>query len=129
MAQGKIASGSPDVGTNVGLVDQAFGTEVHSAAGAIGIKEGTVFITASSAVALTLATPTAGLPSAGGDDGKVLKIIGTTAHAHTVTTASDKINGADDTVTFANKGDSVELVAYQGIWYVNGTPTATLSEV
>jgi len=129
MGQAKLKSNSPDVGTNLGNVDLAFGLEADSAAGAIGIKEGTVFIGGSSATALTLVAPTAGLPSAGGDDGKVLRIIATTAHAHTVTTPANKINGADDTVTYAHVGDSIELVAYNGVWLVNGTPTATLSEV
>lgn len=129
MSQAKLSSSSPDVGTNVGLIDQAFGIEVDAAAGAIGIKEGTVFLTGTAARAMTLVAPTPGLPSAGGDDGKVLRIVGVTAHAHTVTTPANKINGADDTVTFGTAGFSVELVAYNGVWYVNGTPTAALSEV
>lgn len=128
MSQAKISSSSPDVGTNVGLIDQAFAVEHDTASGAIAIKEGTVILDAASALAMTLVAPTAGLPNAGGDDGKILRIVAKTAHAHTVTTPSNKINGADDTATFANVGDAIELLAYNGVWYKLNA-TATLSEV
>jgi hypothetical protein len=100
--------------------------EVDSANGAIALKQGTVLINKTSAAAMSLAAPTAGF-----DDGKKLKIIAATAHAHTVTTPANEINGASDTVTFAAVGDWVELVAYNGIWYatVGGPTPAALSEV
>lgn len=127
MSQAKINSSSPDVGTNVGLIDQAFGVEVDAASGAIALKEGTVFITKpSAAAAMTLVAPTAGLPNAGGDDGKVLRIVGVTAEAHTVTTPANKINGNKHIATFANVGDTIELFAYNGVWYSTGG-TTTLS--
>jgi hypothetical protein len=128
----RIASTSPDNETNlVQAFDSAHNVANPVAAGAIGIKEGKVFIGGGVATALTLVAPTAGLPAAGGDDGKKLEIVAVTAHAHTVTTPATKINGADDTVTFAAVGDWVELTAYNGIWYakVGGPTPAALSEV
>ena len=105
--------------------------EVDASSGAIAIKEGTVLITMSTAAAMTLALPVPGARSSAGDDGKKLKVIAATAHGHTVTTPSNGINGADDTVTFAAVGDFVELVASNGLWYATlGGPTpAALSAV
>jgi len=134
----KVPTNSPDyeatgpwVGNNAALdaLDAALGVEVDAASGAIAIKEGTVLITKGSAAAMTLAAPTAGLPSAGtpGDDGKVLRIVGTTAFAHTVTAPANKINGTKHLFTFANAGDSCILVAYNGVWYSVATPTAVLT--
>lgn len=97
----------------------------------ITIKQGTVIITSGGVNALTLAIPVAGSLNAGGDDFKRLKIIAQTAHAHTVTTPADGINGADDTATFgAAVSNTIDLLAYNGVWYVDGTPKGvTLSEV
>jgi len=105
--------------------------QVLSGDGAITIKQGTVFITKGSAVAGTLAAPVAGLPTAGGDDGKRLLIESTTAFAHVITTPANKINGADDTATFGTAvSNSIELVAYNGVWYVANTAKGvTLTEV
>ncbi len=105
--------------------------EVDTASGAIAIKEGVVLLNGASALAMTLAAPKAGSRAAGGDDSKRLKIAAITAHAHKVTTPQNKINAADDTVTYAAVGDWCELVAYNGMWYATlGGPTpAALSEV
>lgn len=91
---------------------------------------GLAIITSSSTDACTLATPTATT-----DDGKVLTVSSTTAHAHTITTAANKIAGGGttalgDTLTFAAKeGASCTIVAYQGLWYVLALVNVTLSEV
>jgi hypothetical protein len=132
VSNNRVASNNPDQDTSVvQAFDPAFGIEVDTVAGAIGIKEGVELIDGSAALAMTLIAPTAGLPAAGGDDGKRLKIIAITAHAHTVKCPTDSINGADDKVTFAAVGDWVELVAHDGVWYATlGGPTpASLSEV
>jgi len=93
-----------------------------TAAGAITIKSGTAFLNTGTAGAITLAAPAAGLPAAGGNDGQRLAIIALDAFAYTVTTPANKINGADDTATWtAAVGNSIELVAYNGVWYVVGT--------
>ncbi len=100
--------------------------EVDSANGSIALKQGVVLINKTTAAAMLLAAPTAVF-----DDGKRLKIVAATAHAHTVTTPPNGINGASDTVTFAAVGDWVELVALNGVWYatVGGPTPAALSEV
>jgi len=105
--------------------------EVDAASGAIAIKEGTVLITKTTAASMTLAAPRPGSRASGGDDGKKLKIIAGTAHAHTVTTPANVINAADDTITFAAVGDWAELVAHNGGYTaILGGPTpAALSEV
>ena len=88
--------------------------QVLAAAGAIGIKEGTVWITGGSALAITLAAPIAGA-----DDTKILHIRSTTAQAHTLT-ISGGLNGAGasaDVGTFGGAiGDGVTLEAYNGAW-------------
>jgi len=84
----RFASNNPDLHAGSGNIDSNidlfFGVEVDSADGAIAAKEGYVFITKAGVAALTLPLPTAGMPSVGGDDGKVLTIQSTTANAHTV---------------------------------------------
>lgn len=97
--------------------------QVASANGAITIKDGFVFLTKAGVAAMTLADPVAGLPSAGGDDGKELTIIGLTANAHTVTIAGG-LNGGGasaDVGTFGGAvGDRFSVVAYNGKWYSSG---------
>lgn len=111
--------------------DALCGVQVASGAtDAITIKEGTVFITSTGVDALTLAAPTAGLPSAGGDDGKILVIKVASAHAHTVTTPANAINGSDDTITFtASVANYIELRANAGVWWTFGNTGGTLTEV
>src|SRR6185437_4328756 len=122
MTATRLSSSSPDEGTAIAKFDDALGVTVLSADGA-SPKEGNVFITKGSAAAITLATPTAGLPSAGGDDGKTLTIVSTTAFAHVVTTAANKIADGStttkDTLTFAaHAGSCAKLVAYNALWYL-----------
>lgn len=94
-----------------------------SASGVIAQKTGTLFITDASAAALTLAAPTSGT-----DDGSKLSIVSTTAAAHTVVTPANKLNGTHTTATFAAAiGNSVDLVAYQGVWYVWNSIGITVS--
>jgi hypothetical protein len=101
---------------------QRDGIELEAADGAIGIVEGLAVITKGSAAALSLAAPTPGGPGVG-DDGKHLSILSTTAFAHVVTTPANKVNGSKLTATFAAAVDSnIELIAYNGIWYVQNTP-------
>jgi hypothetical protein len=87
-----------------------------------------VIVTKGSAAAITLSAPTAGLQSAGGDDGKELAVLSTTAFAHTVTTPANKINGNKLTATFAAAvGNMVEFYAYNGIWYMRSQQGITLT--
>jgi len=104
--------------------------QVLTASGAITIKNGVVLLNGSGVVAATLAAPVSGLQSAGGDDGKLLRIVAQTAHAHTVTTPADKINGGDDTATFAAAvGNACDLLAAGGVWLATNLTGVTLSEV
>ena len=90
----------------------------------IALTMGFVFITKSTAAALTLAAP------AVADNGKQLSIISTTAAAHTVTQASAGFNGAGasgDVATFgAAIGNSITLVAYDQKWWVINLTGVTL---
>lgn len=99
----------------------------------IRIKNGVVMLGGAGPTTATLALPTAGLPSAGGDDGKILTIVSTTAQAHTVTTPAAGINGVSTTLTFqAAIGNAIQLMANNGTWlainYVNDTtPNVVIS--
>jgi hypothetical protein len=113
------------------VVDASKGNVQHlTAAGAIAIKPGTVLLNTGTAGAMTLAPPVAGLPGAGGNDGQDLTIIAIDAEAYTVTTtAVNQINGNKHIATFGGAaGDSIRLVAYNGVWYVgDGLNGVTLS--
>jgi hypothetical protein len=98
-----------------------------TAAGAIPLVSGTYSIGSTGALAMTLATPTT--PA---QDGITLTIIAGTAHAHTVTTAANKIVPSKDTVTYAAVGDYITLQAIAGLWFnlgIGGPTPAILSEV
>lgn len=97
-----------------------------SADGAITVKSGTVVVTKAGVCAMTLADPTATV-----DDGKILRVVSATASAHTLSNAAGSgFNGGGsgtDVGTFGGaKGDGVELVAYQGVWYVARNTNVTL---
>jgi hypothetical protein len=105
----------------------------YTAAGAIALG-GKALLLAGSAAAMTLAQPVAGAQNAGGNDGMVMEITALDAYAYTVTTSADGINGTGDTLTAsAAVGDTVNLVAYGGVWYIRktttGTPAWALTEV
>lgn len=114
----KLSSSSPDVGTNFAVLDDGY--QVLSADGAISIKDGVCVITKGTAVAATLAKPTAGAISAGGDDGRILRVVSSTAAAHVITCSTDGFNakGSSGTATFgAAIGNGTTLIAYNGHWY------------
>lgn len=102
-----------------------------AADGAISVKSGLVIITKATAAALTLAAPTAGAISRGGDDGKQLYIISNTAAAHTVTQTTPGYNSAGtagDVATFgAAIGNNLVLRAYNGAWLVESVIGATIA--
>jgi hypothetical protein len=128
----RIPSTSPDLNAEAsGAIynfDLAFGREVDLISGAIGIKEGNVFLTKAGVAAMTLALPIAGAQSAGGDDGRTLVIIDTTGHAHTVTTPASGLNAADHIATFGGTaGQFGELVAFNGSWWLAASSGVTLS--
>jgi hypothetical protein len=90
---------------------------------------GAVFVAATGVDAMTLATPVAGGPGTG-NDGQRLRVTDAAGHAHTITTAADKIAPSHDTITFnGTVGSFVELIAYNGLWYVGASSGVSLSEV
>lgn len=97
--------------------------------GAVTIPDGdtTFAITKAGVCALTLADPTAG-----DDDGLILRFVSTTANAHTLSNASGSgFNGGGaggDVGTFGVAiGDGIQIVAYQGVWYVLNSINVTLA--
>lgn len=100
--------------------------------GAITQKEGLLVITKGSAATdLTLAAPTAGSTTTGGDDGKILRISGGGAYAHVITQTTPGFNNgstASDVATFGTAvGQNLMLQAYNGIWYVIGSNGVTIA--
>jgi hypothetical protein len=136
MSANRFPTSCPDQDTFISQnLDSLFGVEVKpldtqssppvaSDPDNIVSVEGTVVLTKGSAGAYLLAAPVAGLPAVGGMDGKKLKIIDGSGHAHTVTTPANGINGANHILTGGGtKGQSIELTAYNGTWLANGSVT------
>jgi hypothetical protein len=105
---------------------------------ALPVTDADVFVTTAGVNAMTLGTPKAGVYPVGTavmqalgdvrDDGKRLRIRSTTANAHTITTAANKVNGNKAIITFSGAvTDFVDLEAFNGIWWVCGGSGATLS--
>lgn len=69
-------------------------------------------------------------PATPGDDGKILRIVSKTAHAHVITIAGGIAGGANNTITLGGAvGDTVELEAIAGKWYLRPSINATASHV
>ena len=107
------------------LNDQSY--QLLVADGPITVKNGACFIakTAAGVVAATLADPTATT-----DDFKRLVIVSNQAQANTVTSASSfgGGGGGEDVCTFSGAiGDSLELMAYGGKWYIVGGHQFTIA--
>lgn len=109
------------------------------AADALPVADADVMVTRAGVDAMTLGTPKPGVYPAGStalqslgdpqDDGKVLRVICTTAFAHTITAAAGKINnGLFFKITFtAVVGNFAVLYAFGGFWYLLDSKGATLS--
>lgn len=96
--------------------------QVLSADGAITIANGTVVITKSGVCAITLDNP----PTEGVHE---LKIISTTAQAHTVTYTAGFGGGTTsrDVATWGGAiSDGMVIIGYNGVWYVSSTRNVTL---
>jgi hypothetical protein len=96
-------------------------TTHYTVAGAIPVASGCAGLGSAGALAMTLAAPTAL------QDGTNIFITAETAHAHTVTTPANGINGAKHVLTFAAQGDYAELEAVGGTWNLRGLSGAVLS--
>jgi hypothetical protein len=112
--QFEVLTGTTDVITGGGgVINLPSGLSVASFAPICG----TSFIETAGVDATTLATPLAGAPSAGGNDGLEITIIDNSGNAHTVTTAANKITPAHHLATFNGaKGSFVTLMARNGFW-------------
>lgn len=92
---------------------------VTKASGTISELYGTVLLTGASPITYTLTDP-----SGSANDGRVLTIQSTTAQAHKIDNSGGAgFNGGGALFDFANftgtqAGDSIELFAYNSIWYV-----------
>ena len=98
----------------------AMSSQLLVADGAITVTNGVCKIakTVAGVVAATLANPVSGT-----DDFKRLTIISNQAQANTVTCTGGFGGGGtgEDVVTFSGAiGDSVELIAHEGYWYIVG---------
>jgi hypothetical protein len=106
--------GQPRYNATKNQFEYGFDTDTdtaYTANGAIAIASGVVAIAKTSAAAMTLAAPAAA------DEGIRMVILARTAFAHTVTFAGGLGgNAADDVVTFAKVGDSIEVVADNLKW-------------
>jgi hypothetical protein len=90
----------------------------------------TYVLSKSGGVVVTLGSPIAGKPSAGGMDGFKIKFVAGSADAHTVANAVTGFNGGGaGTVkaTFGGAlGDQISLEAYNGKWYNIAIANVTL---
>ena len=107
------------------LFDQEY--QLLVANGAITAKNGICRIakTVAGPVAATLADPTVTT-----DDYKRLTIINFQAQTNTVTSASSfgGAGGGEDVATFTNTiGNTLSLMAYQGVWYITGQLGVTVA--
>jgi hypothetical protein len=104
-------------------IEQLYAVNDYTASGAISQKEGTVTLSGTGVQVMTLANP-----STPADDGKVLKIIAKSAHAHTVATTAGISSGANHKATFGGAiGDTLVLEALGGVWFQLPSINQTLS--
>ena len=98
---------------------------VYTANGALTIQTGTHLLTKAGVLAATLAAPSTA------QSGTRMRIVSTTAQAHTITQTTPGFNNAStaqDVATFGGAvGDNITIEAYNGIWYVMGTRNVTLA--
>ena len=125
----RFSAGIPNLANDPVLqtLDAVANVTAMSADGALPMT-GFCPVTKGTACAMTLATPVAGAPSAGGNDGQVLVVQDTTGAAHTITTASNKIAPSKHIGTFGGTvGQFIELRAYGGLWYVQASSGVTMT--
>jgi len=123
--QFEVLTGTTDVITGGGgSLDQPPG----SAASTIVPICGTSFIETAGVNATTLASPVAGAPSAGGNDGLEITIIDNSGHAHTVTCSANAITPSHHLITFnGTQGSFVTVVARNGKWLPVQSSGVTIS--
>jgi hypothetical protein len=101
-----------DVGFRAFEPGRTDGGTTYTASGAITIQPGVSFLGCAGVCAMTLANPTQQ------QNGLLMIFSASTAQAHTVTTASNKINSNKSIGTFtAAIGNSFALIAVNGVWW------------
>jgi hypothetical protein len=95
--------------------------QVISKSGPIG-KRGPLYVTALTALQLSLAAPIAGPSSKGGDDNTELLIVNVSGAAHVVATSAGALNGIAQQLTMqaSMPGLAYRFRAYGGVWYATG---------
>lgn len=123
--QFEVLTGTTDVITGgAGVLMQPPGSANQTVTPIVG----TSFIETAGVDATTLATPVAGAPSAGGNDGLEITIVDNSGHAHTVTTASNIIVPSHHLATFnGTRGSFVTFIARNGVWLVLASSGVTIS--
>lgn len=98
----------------------------YTANGAIGPHtQQRALLNKASALAMTLAAPTSGPQSQGGDDYLELELLSVSDAAHVITVTNLKagVVGTKTTLTFAaSAGCVIRLMAWGGKWHVVGAP-------
>jgi hypothetical protein len=130
--EGETATGQPNEAWNLDQLDAAIAAlqdrvpaaaADYVASGAITQKSGLVTLSKAGVAVMTLADP-----ATPADDGKVLRVVSTTAQAHTVATIAGISGGANHKATFGGAiGDMLNLIAVQGKWYLLPSINQTLS--
>jgi hypothetical protein len=110
-------------------IDSIFAVTPYLTSQAIAVKEGYVALTCVTAGAYTLALPTTGLPSAGGNDGQELWIKNESVEAHVITATLLGFNGTLHVATFAGAAGTefLHLIAHGATWQTLGMSGVTLS--
>src|SRR5882724_424906 len=93
--------------------------------GAITAKQGVVRLGSAGSLTMPIADPTSGT-----DDGKILKVIASTAHAHVITVTGGLAGGTNNTLTLGGAiGDLAILEALGGKWFLLPSINAAASHV
>jgi hypothetical protein len=124
-AAGLYIGGTLVTATAAELNRMDYETQALTNNGNITIKNGVCTLNKGSAIAADLAQPTATT-----DDFKRLKIIALTAQTHTITVPATGWGGntAATVATCSGAiGDCIDLIAYQGLWYVTSVHQVTFS--
>lgn len=134
VVSGNTATGESNEAANLDIIEAALvalgagpggarAVANYTASGAIAQKTGTVMLSGTGVQVMTLANPVSGT-----DDGKTLAIVATSAHAHTVATVAGISGGANHKATFGGAlGDTLNLKALGGVWYLEPSINQTLS--
>lgn len=123
----QVIGGSPAFGVRTTAVVNLSGS---TDAITLLASDNNFYVTTAGVDAMTLATPIAGAMANGGDDGRRVRVTDVGGHAHTITTAANKIVPSHDTATFSGTaGAFIDLEAFNGLWYVKASSGQTLSEV